>query len=54
MDSTVNMRKERYTSWVTENLGEKTGVWYTPYLEKLGFLLNEYNLANGYRHNFFE
>jgi 5-methylcytosine-specific restriction enzyme B len=39
MNDVVNTQKEKYKTWVTENLGEKTGMWYTPYLEKLGILL---------------
>ena len=54
MNDVVNSRKERYKSWVKENLGESTGFWYTPYLEKLGHLLEKYGLASGYKDNFFE
>jgi 5-methylcytosine-specific restriction protein B len=39
---------------VTENLGEKTGIWYAPYLEKLGHLLEKFELENGYKENFFD
>src|SRR5699024_9429104 len=53
MSNTLNTYKEKYESWVTENLGEKTGMWYTPYLEKLGNLLEKFGLANGYKENFF-
>lgn len=54
MNSMVNIRKEKYQSWVTENLGEKTGEWYTPYLEKLGNLLEKFNLETGFYENFFD
>lgn len=54
MSDVVNTQKERYKSWVTENLGEKTGIWYTPYLEKLGHLLEKFGLASGYKENFFD
>jgi len=54
MNDVVNNQKEKYKDWVTENLGEKTGVWYAPYLEKLGQLLEKFGLAIGYKGNFFE
>ncbi|WP_194842082.1 AAA family ATPase [Gracilibacillus salitolerans] len=54
MNKVVNTQKEKYKAWVTENLGEKTGIWYTPYLEKLGHLLEKFGLASGYKENFFE
>ncbi|MFD1032480.1 AAA family ATPase [Metaplanococcus flavidus] len=54
MNDTLNTQKEKYYAWVTENLGEKTGIWYAPYLEKLGHLLEKYELASGYKENFFE
>lgn len=50
----LNTQKENYKVWVTENLGEKTGIWYAPYLEQLGALLEKYKLESGYKHNFFE
>ena len=53
MNSVIDARKEKYKSWVTENLGEKTGIWYTPYLEKLGSLLEKFDLGHGYEKNFF-
>lgn len=46
-------QKQQYVSWVTENLGEKTGIWYAPYLEKLGALLDRFNLGVGFNDNFF-
>ncbi|WYP26525.1 AAA family ATPase [Alkalihalobacillus sp. FSL W8-0930] len=54
MDELVQNQKQNYKSWVTENLGEKTGMWYSPYLEKLGSLLNQFELATGYKDNFFD
>ncbi|MDX8045373.1 AAA family ATPase [Gracilibacillus sp. S3-1-1] len=54
MNNTVNDQKEKYKAWVTKNLGEKTGMWYTPYLEKLGHLLEKFGLSSGYKENFFE
>lgn len=54
MNDILNTQKEKYKAWVTENLGEKTGLWYTPYLEKLGDLLEKYELESGYKANFFE
>lgn len=54
MSNVLNARKEKYRAWVTENLGESTGSWYTPYLEKLGYLLERYELASGYKENFFD
>lgn len=49
----LNIQKQKYKVWVTENLGEKTGIWYAPYLEKLGNLLEKYELAKGYEEDFF-
>ena len=54
MNVAVNNQKEQYKAWVTENLGEKTGVWYAPYLEKLGNLLETFGLGSGYKENFFD
>lgn len=53
MDNILQERKESYKAWVTDNLGEKTGIWYSPYLEQLGQLLKKFDLANGYKDNFF-
>lgn len=53
MQDILNTQKEAYKVWVTENLGEKTGMWYTPYLEKLGQLLENFELESGYEENFF-
>lgn len=54
MNVDVNIQREQYKAWVTENLGEKTGVWYAPYLEKLGRLLETFGLDSGYKENFFD
>jgi len=47
-------KKEQYSIWIADNLGEKIGERYAPYLEKLGFLLAEFNLCNGCKENFFD
>ncbi|MGG6359615.1 AAA family ATPase [Peribacillus frigoritolerans] len=54
MNDFVNSQKEKYKVWVTENLGEKTGIWYSPYLEQLGYLLDKFELGTGYKQNFFD
>ncbi|MGE7811741.1 AAA family ATPase [Lysinibacillus capsici] len=54
MIDALNTQKEKYKAWVTENLGEKTGGWYSPYLEKLGQLLEKFGLCSGYKENFFD
>lgn len=54
MNDVVNTQKEKYIAWVTENLGEKTGGWYSPYLEKLGQLLEKFALGSGFKENFFD
>ncbi|QHJ70143.1 McrB family protein [Planococcus halotolerans] len=54
MNDALNTQKEKYKAWVTENLGEQTGRWYAPYLEKLGHLLEEFGLESDYKENFFE
>ncbi|MEK4967051.1 AAA family ATPase [Cytobacillus sp. FSL R7-0696] len=54
MNDLVNSQKEKYIIWATENLGEKTGIWYSPYLEQLGYLLEKFQLDMGYKKNFFE
>lgn len=50
----VNQQKEKFSDWAAENLGEKTGFWYSPYLEQLGMLLNQFGLVKGYKDNFFD
>lgn len=54
MNDDVNTQKEKYKVWVTENLGEKTGLWYTSYLEKLGHLLEKFGLGSDYKEDFFD
>lgn len=54
MTDQIHKRKEDFMAWVKENRGEQTGNWYAPYLEKLGSLLERFELANGYKANFFE
>lgn len=54
MNDLINSQKEKYKVWVTENLGEKTGTWYSPYLEQLGYLLDKFGLGKGFKINFFE
>lgn len=54
MNNFIRNQEEKYKIWVTENLGEKTGGWYTPYLKELGYLLEKFELATGYKRNFFE
>lgn len=49
MNDILNTQKEKYKAWVTENLGEKTGIWYAPYLENLGDTLERFELASGYK-----
>lgn len=53
MSDSMEVRKQRYKDWTKDNLGEKTGIWYAPYLEKLGSLLNRFGLGSGYFENFF-
>lgn len=51
----VEEQKKKFSDWSKENLGEKSGVWYSPYLEELGILLKKFELDNGnnYYDNFF-
>lgn len=44
MSDSMEVRKRQYKDWAKDNLGEKTGIWYAPYLEKLGSLLNRFGL----------
>ena len=53
MSDSMEVRKQRYKDWTKDNLGEKTGIWYAPYLEKLGSLLNRFGLGSSYFENFF-
>lgn len=56
MSYSVEERKNQFSLWATENLGDKTGIWYSPYIEQLGTLLREFGLDGGkqYKDNFFE
>jgi|GEM_PF-6455425 len=54
MTDQLQARKEAFMAWVKENRGEQTGNWYAPFLENLGSLLERYQLARGYKSNFFE
>lgn len=53
MGNSMEIRKQLFRDWAKDNLGEKTGIWYTPYLEKLGLLLSKFELSNSYFENFF-
>ncbi|WEB81022.1 AAA family ATPase [Vagococcus lutrae] len=55
MANDANDQKQQFSDWAKENLGEKTGLWYSPFLEKLGKLLKNFGLDNGrgYYTNFF-
>lgn len=46
----------KFSEWVSENLGEKTGAWYSPYLEKMGILLKQFGLDKNleFHDNFFD
>lgn len=45
-----------FIEWSSENIGEKTGGWYSPYLKKLGMYLKLFNFqsTNSLKDNFFE
>lgn len=55
MSDAVENQKNQFAAWAKENLGEKTGLWYAPYLEQLGTLLRQFNLDGGkeFYQNFF-
>lgn len=53
MNNSVEEQKEKFFKWAAENLGEKTGIWYSPYLDELGTLLSQFGIGNGYYDNFF-
>lgn len=55
MDINVDEQKQKFSAWSKDNLGPKTGIWYSPYLEILGELLKQFQLDNGqdYYENFF-
>ncbi|MGL4335168.1 MAG: hypothetical protein ACRCSC_08950, partial [Lactococcus garvieae] len=52
MSNSADEQKYQFSAWATENLGEKTGIWYSPYLERLGVLLKQFELNKG--HGFYE
>lgn len=51
----LNLQKNEFKVWAKENLGEKTGEWYSPYLDKLGILLSKFKLTeeSEFHDNFF-
>lgn len=53
MSNLMEEQKQQYIDWATENLGEATGGWYAPYLERLGSLLKKFDLGDGFYENFF-
>ncbi|MFL2076088.1 AAA family ATPase [Marinilactibacillus psychrotolerans] len=53
MNNSAEEQKEQFSKWAAENLGEKTGIWYSPYLEKLGTLLSQFGIGKDYYDNFF-
>lgn len=56
MTINVDEQKQKFSAWSKDNLGPKTGIWYSPYLEVLGELLKQFQLDNGqdYYENFFQ
>lgn len=53
MNNSAEEQKEQFSKWAADNLGEKTGIWYSPYLEKLGTLLSQFGIGKDYYDNFF-
>lgn len=55
MSESALEQKKQFSAWAKENLGEKTGIWYAPYIEQLGSLLKKFELDidNDYHQNFF-
>ncbi|MBB5887148.1 AAA family ATPase [Lactovum miscens] len=55
MSITAEDQKKYFSDWSKDNLGEKTGIWYAPFLENLGKLFKDFSLDNGrdYFTNFF-
>ena len=51
----LDLQKNEFKVWAKENLGEKTGEWYSPYLDKLGILLYKFKLTeeSEFHDNFF-
>lgn len=54
MNNKAEEQKKHFIDWAAENLGEKTGVWYAPCLEQLGFLLEKFGIGEKYQKNFFD
>ncbi len=49
------MKRHNFVKWCEENLGKAPGVWYYPYLEKMGYYLSEFELVDKkYYDNFFD
>lgn len=48
--------KEEFEEWAKINLGNKTGMWYAPYIDKMGIFLRDFDLDKGLeiKDNFFE
>ncbi|MGV9034433.1 AAA family ATPase [Lactococcus lactis] len=55
MSGTADKQKKEFSLWAKENLGEKVGIWYAPYIEKFGTLLRKFDLdaEKDYYTNFF-
>ncbi|WP_243990606.1 AAA family ATPase [Lactococcus carnosus] len=55
MSGTADKQKREFSEWAKDNLGEKVGIWYAPYIEQFGTLLKKFNLDGGkdYYTNFF-
>ncbi|WP_319996095.1 AAA family ATPase [Trichococcus shcherbakoviae] len=51
----VQKRIDDFKEWSAENLGEKTGLWYAPYLERIGELLKKFEFedTDDLKENFF-
>lgn len=52
----IKDRINTFRDWAKENIGEKTGIWYSPYLKKMGHYLKIFNFedSDGLKDNFFE
>lgn len=52
----IKERISEFNEWASENIGEKTGIWYSPYFKKLGKYLKLFNFENTehLKDNFFE
>ena len=51
----LELQENEFKNWAKENLGEKTGKWYSDYLDKLGILLSTFKLTeeSEFHDNFF-